>query len=167
MCAQRLRGGEVKRNVRADEREFRETPGFDVCRRAEPLDPARLPALLLAGLGEPGHLYLSLRLPLVRTVLEPLYYLGEYVFAGFVLAGCRNLATGARAGRRSQWLLLPAAALAVAHLPGSFSAHIVPQAAVVAALLALARREVRHVPPGGRGRVGVLLLEVSLAALAL
>jgi len=37
----------------------------------------------------------------------------------------------------------------------------------VAALLALARREVRHVPPAGRRRVGVLLLEVSLAALVL
>ncbi len=47
------------------------------------------------------------------------------------------------------------------------SAHFVPQAAVVAAWLALAPREARHVPPAGRGRVGVLLLEVSLAALAL
>ena len=43
-------------------------------------------------------LYFSLRFPVVRPVLEPLYYLGEYVFAGFVLAGCRNLATGARVG---------------------------------------------------------------------
>jgi diguanylate cyclase (GGDEF)-like protein len=114
-------------------------------------------------------LYFSLRLPLARPVLEPLYFLGEYVFAGFVLAGCRNLATGARAGRRSPWLLLPAAALAVAlaHLPGSFSARFVPQAAVVAVLLGLALREVRNVPPAGRGRIGVLLLQVSLAALVL
>jgi len=114
-------------------------------------------------------LYFSLRFPVVRSVLEPLYYLGEYVFAGFVLAGCRNLATGARAGRRSRWLLLPAAAFAVAlaHFPGSFSARFVPQAAIMAVLLALALREVRHVPPAGRGRVGVLLLQVSLAALVL
>ena len=114
-------------------------------------------------------LYFSLRLPLARPVLEPLYYLGEYVFAGFVLAGCRNLATGARAGRRSRWLRLPAAAFAVAlaHFPGSFSARFVPQAAIMAVLLALALREVSHVPPAGRGRVGVLLLQVSLAALVL
>jgi len=57
-------------------------------------------------------LYFSLRLPVLRPVLEPLYYLGEYVFAGFVLAGCRVLATGARASRRSRWLLLVAAPLA-------------------------------------------------------
>ena len=114
-------------------------------------------------------LYFSLRLPAVRSVLEPLYYLGEYVFAGFVLAGCRNLATGARAGRRRRWLMLPAAALAVAlaHLPGSFSIRFVPQAAVMAVLLALALREVRNVPPAGRGRIGILLLQVSLAALVL
>ena len=114
-------------------------------------------------------LYFSLRLPVVRSALEPLYYLGEYVFAGFVLAGCRNLATGVRAGRRSRWLLLPAAALAVAltHLPGSFSVRFVAQAAIMAVLLAFALREVRHVPPAGRGRVGVLLLQVSLAALVL
>ncbi|HYN03512.1 MAG TPA: GGDEF domain-containing protein [Vicinamibacteria bacterium] len=114
-------------------------------------------------------LYFSLRLPVVRSVLEPLYYLGEYVFAGFLLAGCRNLATGVRPGRRSRWLLLPAVALAVAlaHLPGSFSARFVLQAAVMAVLLALALREVRHVPPAGRGRVGVPLLQISLAALVL
>jgi len=114
-------------------------------------------------------LYFSLRLPAVRSVLEPLYYLGEYAFAGFVLAGCRNLATGERAGRRRQWLILPAAALAVAlaHLHASFSIRFVPQAAVMAVLLALALREVRNVPPAGRGRIGILLLQVSLAALVL
>lgn len=112
-------------------------------------------------------LYFSLRLPVVRPVLEPLYYLGEYVFAGFLLAGCRNLWTGARAGRWLWWLLLPAVVLAVvlAHLHASFSIRFVPQAAIMAVLLALALREVRHVPSAGRGRVGTLLLQVSLAAL--
>jgi hypothetical protein len=37
----------------------------------------------------------------------------------------------------------------------------------MAVLLALALLEVRHVPPAGRGRIGVLLLQVSLAALVL
>ena len=114
-------------------------------------------------------LYFSLRLPALRSVLEPLYYLGEYVFAGLVLAGCRNLATGVRAGRRRRWLMLPAAALAVAlaHIHASFSIRFVPQAAVMAVLLAIALREIRNVPPAGRGRIGILLLQVSLAALVL
>jgi hypothetical protein len=53
-------------------------------------------------------LYFSLRLPVARSVLGPVYYLGEYVFAGVLLAGCRNLATGVRPGRRSRWLLTAA-----------------------------------------------------------
>jgi diguanylate cyclase (GGDEF)-like protein len=113
--------------------------------------------------------YFALRLPAIRPLLEPLYYLGGYVFGGFVVAGCRNLATGARVGRRRLWLLLPAAALALAlaHLHAALSIRFASQAAVMAVLLALALREVRSVPPAGRGRIGMPVLQVSLAALVL
>jgi diguanylate cyclase (GGDEF)-like protein len=112
-------------------------------------------------------LYFSQRLPAARVVLEPVYFLGESVFAAFILAGCRNLATGARAGRRRQWLLLPAAAFAVtlAHLQGGFTVRFIPQAAVMAVLFAFSLHAVRHVPPGGRGRIGTPLLQLSLLAL--
>ena len=100
-------------------------------------------------------------------MLEPVYFLGESVFAGLILAGCRNLATGARLGRRSRWLLLPAAALAVAlaHLHGEFTVRFIPQAAVMTVLFAFALHAVRDVPPGGRGRIGTPLLQLSLLAL--
>ncbi len=114
-------------------------------------------------------LYFALRFPASRPVLEPLYFLGEYVFGGFILAGCRSLATGQRVGRRRQWLLVPAAIVAVA-LSAShpeFTVRFVPQAAVMAVLFGLALREVRHVPPAGRGRIGVPLLQLSLALLVL
>jgi diguanylate cyclase (GGDEF)-like protein len=112
-------------------------------------------------------LYLSLRLPAARAGLEPFYFFGEYAFAGLILAGCRNLATGARVGRRQWWLLLPFAALAVAvaQLHDDFAVRFVPHAAAMAALFALALHAVRHVPPAGRGRIGTPLLQLSLLAL--
>jgi diguanylate cyclase (GGDEF)-like protein len=114
-------------------------------------------------------LYLSLRFPAVRSVLEPLYFLGEYAFAGLVFAGCRSLATGSRIGRHRQWLLVPAAAVAIAlaHAHPDFTVRFVPQAAIMAVVLALAYREVRHLPPAGPGRIGTPLLKVSLGLLAL
>jgi diguanylate cyclase (GGDEF)-like protein len=113
-------------------------------------------------------LYLGLRLPASRRLLEPLYFLGEYVFAGLILAGCRNLATGARLGRRGLWLLPPLALLAagLAHLHGVLAVRLVPHAAIMAVLFALALRAVRRVPPAGRSRIGTPLLQVSLLALA-
>ena len=112
-------------------------------------------------------LYLSLRLPAGRAVLEPLYFLGKYVFAGFILAGCRNLATGERVGRRRLWFLLPAVAVAVAlpRLHEAFTVRFVPHAAIMAALFALALHAVRHVPATGRTRIGTPLLQVSLLCL--
>ena len=113
--------------------------------------------------------YFSLRFPGARSVLEPLHFLGDYVFAGFVFAGCRNLATGSRMGRRRQWLLVPAAAVAVAlaHSHPDFAARYVPHAAILAVLFGLSFREVRHVPAAGRGRIGTPLLQLSLGLLAL
>jgi diguanylate cyclase len=114
-------------------------------------------------------LYFSRRWPAGRAVLEPLYFLGEYVFAGFILGGCRNLATGARVGRRRQWLLAPAAAVAVAlaHFHDEFTARFVLQAAIMAVLFALSLRAVWHVPAAGKGRIGTPLLQVSLLGLVL
>ncbi|HSD66182.1 MAG TPA: GGDEF domain-containing protein [Vicinamibacteria bacterium] len=112
-------------------------------------------------------LYFSRRLPGARPALEALYFLGEYVFAGFILAGCRNLATGARASRRWLWLLLPLAALAaaLAHLHDELAVRFIPHAAIMAVLFALALHAVRHVPPARRGRIGTPLLQLSLLAL--
>ena len=64
---------------------------------------------------------------------------------------------------------MPAAAVAIAlaHAHPEFTVRFVPQAAIMAVLLALAYREVRHLPPAGQGRIGTPLLKVSLALLAL
>ncbi len=112
-------------------------------------------------------LYLSFRLPSARSLLEPLFFLGELAFGAFLLAGCRNLASGARMGRRRQWLFLPGAALAfaLAHSHPEFSARFVPQAALMALLFGLSLREVLRVSVAGRGRIGVPILRLALLLL--
>ena len=121
---------------------------------------ASLAAALLA-------LYLSLRLPGARLLLEPFYFLGEYVFAGFLIAGCRNLATGARLTRAHLWFLVPATLVAagLSLVPAPFTVRFIPQAALLAVLFAAARGHVHRMPPAGQGRVGVPLLKLSLLAL--
>ena len=42
-----------------------------------------------------------------------LYYTGEYAFAYFLIAGCRNYASGAKLTARSWLMLIPATATAV------------------------------------------------------
>jgi diguanylate cyclase len=113
-------------------------------------------------------LYLALRFPSARAVLETLYFLGEYAFAALMVAGCHSLATGARLGRRWLWPALSLAALAAAlgQFHGAFAVRFIPHAAIMAAILALALQAVRGVPSAGRGRIGTPLLQLSLLALA-
>jgi len=114
-------------------------------------------------------LFVALRFPVTRPFLEPVYFCGEYVFGAFLLAGCGNLATGARYGRRGRWLALPAAALAVvlAHAHPEFTARFIPQAGLMAVFFGLSLRALSATPPEKRGRVGTPLLQLSLGSLAL
>jgi len=113
-------------------------------------------------------LFAAFRSPWTRLALEPVYFFGEYLFGGLMVAGCRNLATGRRLVPRDAWLLVPAAfvALVLAYAPATFSARFVAQAAVLSALFAAALLYVRRAPEGGGRRLGRPLLSVSLLALA-
>ena len=113
-------------------------------------------------------LYLARWLPQLRGGLEALYFFGEYVFGGLLVAGCRSLASGTAPGRRAAWLFVPALALALilprVHAP--FAVRFIPQAAVMGVLFGLALRELRR-GPGVRGGIGTSLLKASLLAQAL
>jgi diguanylate cyclase (GGDEF)-like protein len=113
-------------------------------------------------------LYFSKALPAARPLLEPLYYFGEIVFGGFLLAGCRNLATGARFERRRRWLAAPALGLAAvfAHVHPELTVRSVPLALVMAAFFGLSLQAVVGAPGTEGGRIGTRLLQVSLASLA-
>jgi diguanylate cyclase (GGDEF)-like protein len=112
-------------------------------------------------------LYLALRLPGGRLWLEPVYFLGEYVFGGLLLAGCRSLVSGAALSWRAALLLPPALALALVlpHAHPEFAVRFIPQAAIMAVLFAASLRELRKAPP--QAGIGTRLLKVSLLALAL
>jgi diguanylate cyclase (GGDEF)-like protein len=107
--------------------------------------------------------------PLTAPLLEPLYYFGEYLFGGLLIAGCRNFASGRRLDPRHALLLLPLAVLAVAlpHLHPAFSVRFVPQAAVMSLLFGVAFLELRRAPAASDGRIGQGLLKLSLLALSL
>jgi len=114
-------------------------------------------------------LFLALRIPAAEGVLEPLYYFGEYLFGGLLVAGCRSLASDRRPGRGAVLLLAPAAAAALAlpHVHPNFTVRFIPQAAAMALLFALALRELRRAPSAGEGRIGKPILEASLLSLSL
>jgi diguanylate cyclase (GGDEF)-like protein len=110
-------------------------------------------------------LFASFRIPAARTVLETLYYLGEYLFGLMLGAGCRNFATNERVQVADVHKVLPAALLAAAlpYLPGEFTVRFIVQAAVLAALFGAALFQIRRVAgPGGPGlrvtRTALLLL---------
>lgn len=113
-------------------------------------------------------LALALRPSWLRPWIEPFYFLGEYVFGGLLIAGCRSVATGKPLGRRAAWLLAPALVLAVLlpHVHRDFSVRFIPQAAIMAVLFGVALRELRRGSAAGE-RVGMRLLTVSLVALCL
>jgi diguanylate cyclase (GGDEF)-like protein len=113
-------------------------------------------------------LYLARWLPQLRGGLEALYFFGEYVFGGLLVAGCRSLASGTPPSRRAPWLFVPALALALllSRVQAPFAVRFIPQAAVMGVLFGLALRELRG-GPGGRGGLGTSLLKASLLAQAL
>jgi len=107
--------------------------------------------------------------PSSRLTLEPIHFLGEYLFGGLVVAGCRTLATGRPLVPRDAWLLAPAGGLALAltHTSAVNGVRFIAQSAVLSLLLATALVYVRLAPDGGGRRLGRPLLSVSLLALAL
>jgi diguanylate cyclase (GGDEF)-like protein len=114
-------------------------------------------------------LYATLRSPWTRAALEPVCFFGELLFAGLIVAGCRNLSTGARLTRSEGWLLAPAAllALALTYAPAEFTVRFIPQAALLSALFWAGSSYVGWAPDAGRRRIGRPLLSASLVALVL
>jgi diguanylate cyclase (GGDEF)-like protein len=114
-------------------------------------------------------LFVALRSPRMTIGLEPVYFVGEYVFGGLLIAGCRNLVRGTRLGPRDALLLVPAVALGLTlpHVHPDFRVRFIPQAGMMAVLFGFALWELRRTPPELSRRLGIRLLQVSLLALAL
>ena len=98
------------------------------------------------------------------------YFLGEYVFALYFLAGCRHAARGLELAPRVVALFVPAAAvpaLLLALAPGDFSLRFGPQSLVLTATFLLAFRELWRLRGSAADGLGLRLTLVGLALLAL
>jgi hypothetical protein len=112
-------------------------------------------------------LVVALRLPALRSLLEPAHFFGEYAFGYFMLSGCRALAARRGPSRRT-WLLVGAGvalAVGVARAHTEFAIRLIPHALVMALLFAAALRRVRALPAEEQEKLGVRLLQLSLLAL--
>jgi diguanylate cyclase (GGDEF)-like protein len=114
-----------------------------------------------------GSLYWALTTSPRSTWNEVSYYLGEYAFGFFLIAGFRNFATGARLGPRDAWASLPAAtaALALPHVAESFSVRFMVQSFVLACLFAAALVQLERARRRRGTTPGMRLTAVALAVL--
>ncbi len=114
-------------------------------------------------------LFLTFRRPELTAVFQPLYFLGEYIFAFLLISGCREYASGARLAAADARWAVPALALALVlpHVGSRFGQRFVVQAAVMALLFALAFWQLER---GRRARPalpGVRIMAIALVLLTL
>lgn len=115
-----------------------------------------------------ASLLISLQFSFLRTVVEPLYFMGEYCFAYLFIAGCRNRATGARIGRPDNPILVAGIVLSLVFtfLTRDFNLGLIPHSAIIAVLFFTAYLSLR---PARRGLsvLGYRVMSVALILLAI
>lgn len=117
-----------------------------------------------------ASLFASFTLSSTARVLQPIYILGEYVFAYLVIAGCRLYIRGEHLERKDAWLLIPGAFLAL-FLPtlggGDFNVFFTIHALVYSYLFLMALRVLWRVHPDRGSVLGVRIVKVALMLLAI
>lgn len=115
-------------------------------------------------------LFIGFRVPVLQVLTQPVYIFGEYVFAYLVMVGCRFYISGRRPGRNEAWLLLPAAAVAIA-LPlvagHNFNLFFIVHTLIYAYLFLMAFRVLWRVWPDRGALIGVRVLKIALVLLTL
>ena len=103
----------------------------------------------------------------LQWVAQTLYLFGEYVFAYFIIAGCRRYATGRRPRARELWLI-PAGLILAAWLPavgGDSNAFFAIHTLIYAYLFFVAYRILRRAMSNARSRMGVRIMRLALLLL--
>ncbi len=113
-------------------------------------------------------LFIASTLPVLQVPLQPVYILGEYIFAYLVIAGCRLHISGQRPRRREAWLLVPAVLLALT-LPilgaHRFSVFVTVHTLVYAYLFLAAFRTLLGGRPNRGSAAGVRVMKIALLLL--
>jgi diguanylate cyclase (GGDEF)-like protein len=96
-----------------------------------------------------------------------LYYLGEYIFAFFLIAGCRNYTSGEKISVRHWWWILPGALTAVLLvLPvNSFIETYNFHSFIMSACFAVAFYALKPVHKPGRDNFGWRVMRIAIALL--
>jgi diguanylate cyclase (GGDEF)-like protein len=112
-------------------------------------------------------LYLALTAFPAGAWVEVAYYLGEYAFGFFLIAGFRHFATTTRLRLRDLWIAPPAAiaALVLPHAAESFSVRFMLQAVVLAGIFAAALVQLERARRRRGTTPGLRLTAVALAVL--
>jgi diguanylate cyclase (GGDEF)-like protein len=115
-------------------------------------------------------LFLSFGMPSASRLFQPLYILGEYLFAYLVIAGCRRFVAGVRPARQDAWLLVPGGLVAV-FLPwiggGDFNVFFTVHTLIYAYLFFAAFRVLRGVWPRRGSGLGIRVMKIALLLLAI
>lgn len=115
-------------------------------------------------------LLIAFRVEWLSHVVQPFYLLFEYGFAFFILAGCREYASGVALGRRD-WPMAAILGLPALGLPliarWEFNVFYPFHSLIYAYLFFCAWRQLVGARPSARGRAGLRVMKAALAVLAL
>ena len=115
-------------------------------------------------------LFLSFQFQRLEPFGQPVYVLGEYVFAYLLIVGCRRYAIDQSPARREWWMVVPGLFLAV-FLPrlgrGDFNIFFVAHTVIYAYLFFAAFRVVWKGRPAHGRYAGYRVLSIAIMALAI
>src|SRR4029079_2897692 len=109
-------------------------------------------------------LFAAFRLGSTPTLFYSCYFLGEYLFGLFFIAGCRSQVTGASLNRKHIYFLIPAivAALAMPYVSGDFNDLFMIHAAILSVLFMVSFFTLRKGQHRNETSPGILVMSVAL-----
>jgi diguanylate cyclase (GGDEF)-like protein len=117
-----------------------------------------------------ASLFAAFNAPVLQPIAQPVYVLGEYVFAYLVMAGCRRHVSGQPLRRKEAWMLVPGVLLAFG-LPaaggGNFNAFFAAHTLVYAYLFLLGFRVLWKATPHRRHAIGARVMKIALLLLTI
>jgi diguanylate cyclase (GGDEF)-like protein len=114
-------------------------------------------------------LFVGFQVAPTNKLILSFYFLGEYAFGFFFIAGCRHLAKGAQLTKRSYQILVPAAigALALPYASADFNDLFIAHATILAALFAAAFLSLRPAFKRDLESPGLRIMSIALILLTI
>ncbi len=116
-----------------------------------------------------GTLFFAFKLELMSKFLYSSYFLGEYVFGYFLIAGCRSYASAKSPTRKSWFLLVPALAISFAlpYLSENFNHSLIFHSLIMGIAFGWAFFSLAPAYKPGQNNFGWYVLRIGLLILSL